>query len=478
MAHPATLSRRPVVRARRRPPRRWRRPSRLSAPLATHGVIRRPISSRPRARSSHASGLLGEADPVQPDPALGVLGAPVVPDHPAPALQRRSAPSGQLQRAREALAAGAGLVSFVRGSGRPVEPARGRGGAARARRSVKLQRPARLAAAALRAAGPTGMLAPDRRSSRRRGRSSSAELELVHERRAPARHRRRCTRSSPSAGARALVDGVADPDPQRLRSGRRRAGRRTRTSPPCAPGRREDRLASIGVAILTRRAAGLRGSAHEARSPRELPAALTHPRGHRRALSARRRRRRDKDARRRPRPREQDFMSATAVPATRTPSAAKAAVEALLGAADEAIERPGSTVSRAGGGGAGGRRDRTPSRSPPTCARPATRLDRRQRRRRRLGDGHRRRPAVAVIAGTGSNVFGVGPDGRSVAGRGLGAPAGRRGLRLLARGASRSKRRCATASPRARRLRSARPPASFFGSRHRGARPRSSIPSR
>ncbi len=45
------------------------------------------------------------------------------------------------------------------------------------------------------------------------------------------------------------------------------------------------------------------------------------------------------------------------------------------------------------------------------------------------------RPGVGAIAGTGSNVFGVGPDGRAWRGGRLGSPAGRRGLWVLARSA-------------------------------------------
>ncbi len=62
-------------------------------------------------------------------------------------------------------------------------------------------------------------------------------------------------------------------------------------------------------------------------------------------------------------------------------------------------------------------------------------------------------PGVGAISGTGSNVFGVGADGQLVAGRRLGPPARRRGLGLLAGDRSRSRRRCATARPRARRPR-------------------------
>ena len=63
---------------------RRRSPSMLSAPLAIHGVSAGPTLTRPSATSSHAPLL---EDPVQPDPALGVLGAPVVADHAAPAVE-------------------------------------------------------------------------------------------------------------------------------------------------------------------------------------------------------------------------------------------------------------------------------------------------------------------------------------------------------------------------------------------------------
>ena len=71
------------------PPSRWRSPSRLGTyPLPIHGVVTGPSLMRPSAPSNQyvGSGPRTPA-PVQPDPALRVLGAPVVPDHAAPALQ-------------------------------------------------------------------------------------------------------------------------------------------------------------------------------------------------------------------------------------------------------------------------------------------------------------------------------------------------------------------------------------------------------
>ena len=78
-------------RAPSRPPSRWRTPSRLSTPLATQGVIRPADQQAAQGEVEPGPGRLREAAAVQPDPALGVLGAPVVADHPRPARRARSA---------------------------------------------------------------------------------------------------------------------------------------------------------------------------------------------------------------------------------------------------------------------------------------------------------------------------------------------------------------------------------------------------
>ena len=62
--------------------------------------------------SSHASGASVEGDAVQPDPALGVLVAPVVAEHARPAVELESRRAVPLRRS-----AGSGLSGFVRGSG-------------------------------------------------------------------------------------------------------------------------------------------------------------------------------------------------------------------------------------------------------------------------------------------------------------------------------------------------------------------------
>ncbi len=79
--------------------------------------------------------LLLEADAVQPDPPLGVLGAPVVADHPAPAVELDRA-AGKHERAFEARRGRGARELRARQRG-AVEAARAGGGAARARREAK-----------------------------------------------------------------------------------------------------------------------------------------------------------------------------------------------------------------------------------------------------------------------------------------------------------------------------------------------------
>ncbi len=91
----------------------------------------------------------------------------------------------------------------------------------------------------------------------------------------------------------------------------------------------------------------------------------------------------------------------------------------------------------------------TPTRSPRHVRSGAhRRVDRRQRRRRGVGRRHRRAARRRrSISGTGSNVFGVGARRARMASGRLGPSARRRGQRLLARHRSRSRPRCATATP-------------------------------
>ena len=93
---------------------------------------------------------------------------------------------------------------------------------------------------------------------------------------------------------------------------------------------------------------------------------------------------------------------------------AKAAVEALLDAADEAIDGAGIERARPRRGGRRRRRHRHGLDRRATCTRPAEEVGSSSttssaRGRRSNGGG----PGVAAIAGTGSNVFGVGAEGRS-----------------------------------------------------------------
>ena len=89
------------------------------------------------------------------------------------------------------------------------------------------------------------------------------------------------------------------------------------------------------------------------------------------------------------------------------------AVQALLHAADEALGRAGDLQRAARRGGAGGRGHRHRHARRARARGAQRRLDRGQRRGRRVGHRDRRAPGVAAISGTGSNVFGVGADGRT-----------------------------------------------------------------
>ena len=74
-----------VDRMRSKPPRRCSAPSMRSIPLATQGVVSGPILIRPAAMSKKLPRSPAEVGALDPHPALGVLGAPVVADHPGPA---------------------------------------------------------------------------------------------------------------------------------------------------------------------------------------------------------------------------------------------------------------------------------------------------------------------------------------------------------------------------------------------------------
>ncbi len=64
-----------------------RSPSRCSAPLAIHGVVSAPELDAAERDVEPRVGRAVEADAVEPDPALGVLGAPVVADHARPGVE-------------------------------------------------------------------------------------------------------------------------------------------------------------------------------------------------------------------------------------------------------------------------------------------------------------------------------------------------------------------------------------------------------
>ena len=131
--------------------------------------------------------------------------------------------------------------------------------------------------------------------------------------------------------------------------------------------------------------------------------------------------------------------------ATKTPSAPRAAVEALLEAADEAIERAGIASAEL---------DAAVLALAGTDTDAVARHVHAARTERWIvvndvvaawatatGAG----PGIGVISGTGSQRVRRGRGRARLAGRRMGAPARRRGQRLLAGDPSRSRRRCATA---------------------------------
>ena len=122
----------------------------------------------------------------------------------------------------------------------------------------------------------------------------------------------------------------------------------------------------------------------------------------------------------------------TAAPATRMRSARQAAVQALLEAADEALERAAIVQRAARRGGARGRghRHRHDRRARAPGAR--RRLDRRQRRRRRVGHRDRRGPRRGGDLGHRLERLRRRRRRAHLARGGLGPSARRRGLRLLA----------------------------------------------
>ncbi len=146
----------------------------------------------------------------------------------------------------------------------------------------------------------------------------------------------------------------------------------------------------------------------------QLPAVLSSPQPRvGRPLRDGRRRGRDEDARRGARPaREEAVRSVHGGPSNEDAVGAEAAVRELLGAADEAIDARGHRRRAAGRGGAGdrghrhrGRRAQRARARAPTRGSSSTTWS--PRGRRATGGG----PGVAAIAGTGSNVFGVGGEG-------------------------------------------------------------------
>ena len=100
---------------RRGAARRWR-PTAVSRP-GTRDRADRDIEPR--------AGVLMEADAVQPDPALGVLGPPVMPNHPPPAAQLDDGAglgARQLEHSPSKRAAGSGARELRARQGGPIDP--------------------------------------------------------------------------------------------------------------------------------------------------------------------------------------------------------------------------------------------------------------------------------------------------------------------------------------------------------------------
>src|SRR5450759_512212 len=171
---------------------------------------RREASSHEHPPKRHVQprrGVLLETDPMQPDPALGVLGAPVVPHHAPPSAQLQRA-VGQLDRAVEARRRGGARELGARQRGL-VEPGLlevAKFGLIR----VEAQRPARRAARALGDPRPEARVCADLYPAAgwRRELGGGA---LVHERRSGGGVEHRAPQRTARGLPGSLVDGVADP---------------------------------------------------------------------------------------------------------------------------------------------------------------------------------------------------------------------------------------------------------------------------
>ena len=146
------------------PPSAWRAPSSESAPFAIQGVVERAELDRARAPRRASVALPSKSSPCSQIQRSACCGAPVVADHPAPAVERDRVARRRCTRPPKR-AAGTGLSSFVRGQPACGTSTRAGGGAA--------------GSLALESAGPTT-------------RRTSPSL-----RPRPARTRRRRPRSSP-----------------------------------------------------------------------------------------------------------------------------------------------------------------------------------------------------------------------------------------------------------------------------------------
>ncbi len=148
-SQPRGVSATSVERTRSIPPRRWRTPSSERTPFAIQGVVAGPSLMRPSATSSHVSRAVpGEARPLEPDPALRVLGAPVVADHAGPAVEldralsgpHDAAEAGRRVRALELRARNRCACTSILGAGGGSRRRRARGRAPRRRRGGRSRR--------------------------------------------------------------------------------------------------------------------------------------------------------------------------------------------------------------------------------------------------------------------------------------------------------------------------------------------------
>ena len=161
------------------------------------------------------AGRVGEAGALEPDPALGVLGAPVVADHPRPAVEldrsRRRFPAGPRSGRR-----GKGATNLVRGSGASYSQSAGRylqGRRRRGRSATRRRRGPRCRPSPRRGRGRSRRRRPGSRSPAGPPARAAGTVTLVA--RGPSA--RAVEEDEPDRGVRLgagpLVDRVADPDP-------------------------------------------------------------------------------------------------------------------------------------------------------------------------------------------------------------------------------------------------------------------------